>query len=255
MYRLLPRFFILFPIPLHSLVKFAEAKRLAISPDLSRDSPLPRALPASRSRAPALCRPRAVFFSSAQPPSLAASIPLPATVPAAVGDGIHEAAARGRPRPGGLRQEIPLGGEGARCDLEAQFVACYEAALGKPMWVVSPLSLCNRDVESTASRGNMAAAGRQQAVTTWLDEQTPGSVVFVSFGSIARKFPGPLLEVGHGVVKEPEVAAPGVREWLEALEARMAGRGLVVRGWTPQLAVDGWVVWNSLQESIAHGVR
>jgi len=158
-------------------------------------------------------------------------------------------------------------------DLEAQFVACYEAALGKPVWVVGPLSLCNRDVESTASRGRTAAAGCQQAITAWLDGQAPGSVVFVSFGSIARKLPRQLVEVGHGledsgrpflwVVKETEAVAPGVREWLEALEARTAGRGLVVRGWAPQLAVlshravGGFVThcgWNSLLESIAHGV-
>ncbi|KAG2656894.1 UDP-glycosyltransferase 73C1-like [Panicum virgatum] len=158
-------------------------------------------------------------------------------------------------------------------DLEAQFVACYEAALGKPVWVVGPLSLGNRDAETTASRGNTAAAGRREAIAAWLDGQPPGSVVFVSFGSVARKSPRQLREVGHGledsgrpfiwVVKEAEAAAPEVQEWLEALEARTAGRGLVVRGWAPQLAVlshravGGFVThcgWNSLMEAMAHGV-
>ncbi|KAL6888278.1 hypothetical protein ACP4OV_009304 [Aristida adscensionis] len=157
-------------------------------------------------------------------------------------------------------------------DLEAQFVACYEAALGKPVWTVGPLCLVNRDAEATASRGDMAA-GAQQAIMAWLDEQAPGSVVYVSFGSVARKLPKQLFEVGHGledagkpflwVVKEQEASAPELQEWLSALEARTAGRGMVVRGWAPQLAVlshravGGFVThcgWNSLLEAVAHGV-
>nr|XP_034579782.1 UDP-glycosyltransferase 73C1-like [Setaria viridis] len=158
-------------------------------------------------------------------------------------------------------------------DLEGKFLACYEAELGKPVWALGPLCLSNRDAQATASRGTMAAAAAQKAITAWLDEQAPGSVVYVSFGSIARKLPKQLFEVGHGledsgepflwVVKEREAAAPEVREWLDALEARTEGRGLVVRGWAPQLAVlshravGGFVThcgWNSLLEAIAHGV-
>ncbi|XP_004951505.3 UDP-glycosyltransferase 73E1 [Setaria italica] len=157
-------------------------------------------------------------------------------------------------------------------DLEAQFLEGYEAALGKPVWALGPLSLCNRDEDSTTSRGKTAVDGKQ-AIMAWLDEQAPGSVVYVSFGSVARKLPKQLFEIGHGledsgrsflwVVKEREAAAPEVREWLDALEARTAGRGLVVRGWAPQLAVlshravGGFVThcgWNSVLESIAHGV-
>ncbi|CAN6277925.1 unnamed protein product [Urochloa humidicola] len=150
--------------------------------------------------------------------------------------------------------------------LEAQFLARYEAALGKPVWALGPLSLCNRDEEdSTASR---------QAITACLDGQAPGSVVYASFGTVAGKHPKQLFEVGHGledsgapfvwVVKESEAAAaPKVEGWLAALEARVAGRGLVVRGWAPQLAVlshravGGFVThcgWNSLLEAVAHGV-
>jgi hypothetical protein len=160
-------------------------------------------------------------------------------------------------------------------DLEAQFVLRYEAALGKPVWTLGPLSLCNRDAEATASRGKVAAgaAGLQQAITAWLDKQAPGSVVYVSFGSVARKLPKQLFEVGHGledsgrpylwVVKESEASTAEVQRWLQDLEARTAGRGLVVRGWAPQLAVlshravGGFVThcgWNSLLEAIVHGV-
>lgn len=156
--------------------------------------------------------------------------------------------------------------------LEGQFVSCYEAALGKPVWTLGPLCLRERDADAMSSRG--ADGGQQHsAVAAWLDSKETGSVVFVSFGSLARKLPKQLFEVGHGledsgrpflwVVKQAEASPPEVREWLGALEARAAGRGLVVRGWAPQLAilshraVGGFVThcgWNSLLESVAHGV-
>ncbi|CAN6237509.1 unnamed protein product [Urochloa humidicola] len=159
-------------------------------------------------------------------------------------------------------------------DLEAEFLACYEAALGKPVWAVGPLSLCNKDAEVMASRGEVAGAAAQEAIAAWLDGQAAGSVAYASFGSVVRKLPKQLFEVGHGledsgapfvwVVKEREAAAaPEVGEWLAALEARVAGRGLVVRGWAPQLAVlshravGGFVThcgWNSMLEAITHDV-
>jgi UDP-glucosyltransferase 73C len=157
-------------------------------------------------------------------------------------------------------------------DLEHQFVACYEAALGKPVWALGPLALCNRDAEAMASRGNEPVV-QQSAVTAWLDTMDADSVVYVNFGSLTRKLPKPLFEVGHGledsgkpflwVVKESEAAKPEVQDWLDALEARTAERGLVVRGWAPQLAIlshraVGCFVthcgWNSLLESVTHGV-
>ncbi|XP_040376506.1 UDP-glycosyltransferase 73E1-like [Oryza brachyantha] len=157
-------------------------------------------------------------------------------------------------------------------DLEDEFIACYEVALGKPVWTLGPFCLCNRDDDAMASRGNKLGID-QSAVTAWLDAMDTDSVIYVNFGSLARKVPKYLYEVGHGledsgkpfvwVVKESEVSTPEVQEWLSALEARAAGRGLVVRGWAPQLAilshraVGGFVThcgWNSLLESVAHGV-
>ncbi|KAF0935107.1 hypothetical protein E2562_030394 [Oryza meyeriana var. granulata] len=157
-------------------------------------------------------------------------------------------------------------------DLEDEFIACYEAALGKPVWTLGPFCLYNRDADAMASRGNKPDVA-QSAVTAWLDTMDTNSVIYVNFGSLARKVPKYLYEVGHGledsgkpfvwVVKESEVTTPVVQEWLSALEARTARRGLVVRGWAPQLAilshraVGGFVThcgWNSMLEAIAHGV-
>ncbi|KAM3393564.1 hypothetical protein ACQJBY_014341 [Aegilops geniculata] len=161
-------------------------------------------------------------------------------------------------------------------DLEGQFVSCYEAALGMPVWALGPFCLSSRDEAALACRGDKdrPTAVDQSAVTGWLDAMCTGSVVYASFGSLVRVLHEQLYEVGHGledsgrpflwVVKESEVAAsPEVLEWLRALEARTAGRGLVVRGWAPQLAilshraVGAFVThcgWNSLLESVAHGV-
>jgi hypothetical protein len=162
-------------------------------------------------------------------------------------------------------------------DLEEQFVACYEAALGKPVWALGPFFLNNRDEEAVAARGDKDKPGAvaQSAVTAWLDTMEQSAVTYVSFGSLVRMPPKQLYEVGHGledsgkpflwVVKESEMALPEVQEWLQALEARTAaaGQGLVVRGWVPQLAIlshraiGGFVThcgWNSLVESVAHGV-
>nr|QHG10985.1 UGT99C8 [Avena strigosa] len=159
--------------------------------------------------------------------------------------------------------------------LEGQFVKCFEAALGKPVWALGPFFLNNRDEDAVATRGDKdkPSAVDQDAVTAWLDAMDESAVTYVSFGSLVRMPPEQLYEVGHGlvdsgkpfvwVVKESETASPEAREWLQALEARTAGRGLVVRGWVSQLAIlshraiGGFVThcgWNSLLESVAHGV-
>uniref|UniRef100_A0ACD5YIQ7 Uncharacterized protein n=1 Tax=Avena sativa TaxID=4498 RepID=A0ACD5YIQ7_AVESA len=158
-------------------------------------------------------------------------------------------------------------------DLEDKFVACYEEALGKPVWTLGPFCLHDRDAEGMASRGGDKPGVSESAITAWLDEQVPDSVVYVSFGSVARKLPKQLFEIGHGledsgkpflwVVKESELASSEARVWIQAMEDRTAGRGFVLRGWAPQLAVlshravGGFVThcgWNSMLESIAHGV-
>ncbi|KAF0935108.1 hypothetical protein E2562_030395 [Oryza meyeriana var. granulata] len=114
-------------------------------------------------------------------------------------------------------------------DIADEFVACYEAALGKPVWTLGPFCLCNRDADAMASRGNRHDVA-QSAVTAWLDAMDTDSVVYVNFGSLVRKVPR---------------------------------RGLVVRCWAPQLAilshraVGGFVThggWNSMLAAVTHGV-
>uniref|UniRef100_A0ACD5V2C2 Uncharacterized protein n=1 Tax=Avena sativa TaxID=4498 RepID=A0ACD5V2C2_AVESA len=165
-------------------------------------------------------------------------------------------------------------------DLEEQLVQCYEAALGKPVWAVGPsCCLSNRPEKeiflTTTTHANAMDDDQQQsAVMAWLDTMEQSVVIYVSFGSLVWMPPDQLYEVGHGleesgrpflwVVKESEeTAVPEARRWLQALEARTAGRGLVARGWAPQLAilshraVGGFLThcgWNSLLEAVTLGV-
>ncbi|XP_020089472.1 UDP-glycosyltransferase 73C6-like [Ananas comosus] len=157
-------------------------------------------------------------------------------------------------------------------ELERPFIECYEKALGKKVWTLGPLCLYNKDAEGMAARGNSAAVDHRRVVA-WLDTREPGSVVYVSFGSLALSRQAQLVEIGAAlaasqrpfiwVIKSAELV-PEMGAWLrDEFEEATRERGLVVKGWSPQLtvlshrAVGGFVThcgWNSLLEAIAMGV-
>ncbi|KAJ4782303.1 Glycosyltransferase [Rhynchospora pubera] len=94
-----------------------------------------------------------------------------------------------------------------------------------------------------------------------------------NFGSIARKSSLQLKELGFGleaadkpfiwVLKEAEIT-PELNKWLsEDFETKILKKGLILRGWVPQLAIlshpsiGGFMThcgWNSILESISLGV-
>lgn len=112
----------------------------------------------------------------------------------------------------------------------------------------------------------------------WLQKQGPNSVVFVSFGTTSslsheqiselalglersdQKFIWVLRDADKGDVFEGEIRrAPLPQNY----EERVRGRGVIVRGWAPQLEIlshasaGGFVThcgWNSCIESISMGV-
>ncbi|XP_038987529.1 scopoletin glucosyltransferase-like [Phoenix dactylifera] len=162
-------------------------------------------------------------------------------------------------------------------DMEPSYVDYYKNKNknhhGIKAWCVGPVSLCCRAAEEKAERGEPPAD--RNRVLRWLDSKTAGSVVYVCFGSLCH-FSGPQLkEIALGLeasgkafvwVVRQEAAgdAAAETEWMpEGFEKRVEGRGLVVRGWAPQVevlghAAVGWFVthcgWNSLQESACAGV-
>ncbi|KAF7848570.1 hypothetical protein BT93_L1834 [Corymbia citriodora subsp. variegata] len=151
--------------------------------------------------------------------------------------------------------------------------------MAKKVWVVGPVSLCNRNVADKAERGQQAAIDEQSCLS-WLNAKEPNSVLYVSFGSLARLTPKQLLEIAYGLeasscsfiwavgkIFEPMENGEGGREdWLPSgLEERLeeSKRGLIIRGWAPQLlilehpSVGGYMThcgWNSTLEGVSAGV-
>ncbi|AQL01173.1 UDP-glycosyltransferase 73E1 [Zea mays] len=157
-------------------------------------------------------------------------------------------------------------------EMEPEYVAGYAAARGMKVWTVGPVSLYHQRAGTLAARGR-ATDVDVDACLRWLDGQEPGSVVYVSFGSIAQADPRQAVELGLGleasrhpfvwVVKSVDEYDGTVRAFLDDLEARVAGRGLLVRGWAPQVlilshaAVGGFVThcgWNSTIEAVTAGL-
>lgn len=157
-------------------------------------------------------------------------------------------------------------------ELEALYIESFEQSTGKKVWTVGPMCLCNKDSNTMAARGNKASMDEAQCLQ-WLDSMNPGSVIFVSFGSMARTAPQQLVELGLGlessnkpfiwVIKAGD-KFPEVEEWLaDGFEERVKDRGLIIRGWAPQVmilwhkAIGGFMThcgWNSTIEGICAGV-
>ncbi|KAM0878604.1 hypothetical protein ACQ4PT_034763 [Festuca glaucescens] len=158
--------------------------------------------------------------------------------------------------------------------IEDVFIDAYAAALGRRTWAVGPTCASSTmDADAKAGRGNRADVDAGQIVS-WLDARPPASVLYISFGSIARLPAKQLAELARGLessgrpfvwaIKEAKSDA-AVRTLLddEGFEERVKDRGLLVRGWAPQVtilshpAVGGFLThcgWNATLEAISHGV-
>ncbi|KAE8668404.1 UDP-glycosyltransferase 73C4 [Hibiscus syriacus] len=141
-------------------------------------------------------------------------------------------------------------------------------------WCVGPVSLSHTDESDKAERGNKASIDEQQCLK-WLDSQETNSVIYACLGSISTVKCPELIELGLGieasnkpfiwVLRGNNATSNEVEKWMakDGFEERTKGRGLVVKGWAPQVlilshrAVGGLLThcgWNSTIEGISAGI-
>ncbi|KAF0890720.1 hypothetical protein E2562_004219 [Oryza meyeriana var. granulata] len=152
--------------------------------------------------------------------------------------------------------------------LEGRYLDAPLEDLGfKCVWAVGPVA---PGTDAAGERGGEAAVAAGN-LSAWLDAFLEGSVVYVCFGSQAVLTPAMAAALADALewsaVPFVWVVSAGSGEGVvpEGFEARAAAarRGMVVRGWAPQVvalrhAAVGWFMthcgWNSVLEAVAAGV-
>ncbi|KAK6147097.1 hypothetical protein DH2020_018009 [Rehmannia glutinosa] len=159
-------------------------------------------------------------------------------------------------------------------ELEGGCVEVYKKAIDKKVWCIGPVSLCNRETRDKFERGNKASIDEKKCLE-WLDSKKPKSVLYACLGSQCRLIPAQLIELGLGleaskhpfiwVIKTGTDRFDELDKWMvdENFEERIQGRGLLIKGWAPQVmilshpAVGGFLThcgWNSTIEGVCSGV-
>uniref|UniRef100_A0A0E0PI84 Glycosyltransferase n=1 Tax=Oryza rufipogon TaxID=4529 RepID=A0A0E0PI84_ORYRU len=131
-------------------------------------------------------------------------------------------------------------------ELEPSYVDSYQKMIGKRVWTIGPMFLCNTDRSTIADRG----AKRHQLIKSILEE--------IALGLEASK--RPFL----WVIKSDNMPSETDKLFLpEGFEERTRGRGLIIQGWAPQAlilshpSVGGFVThcgWNSKIEGVSAGL-
>ncbi|KAH9714971.1 UDP-glycosyltransferase 73C6 [Citrus sinensis] len=158
-------------------------------------------------------------------------------------------------------------------ELEPAYVEEYKKARGGKVWCVGPVSFFNKEDIDKVERGNKASIDCSGCLK-WLDSWEPSSVVYVCLGSLCNCSTRQLIELGLGLeaTKKPFIwvvragdKTKELEEWLseEKFEERIEGRGLLIRGWAPQVVilshptVGGFLThcgWNSVLEAVSNGL-
>ncbi|KAK9097345.1 hypothetical protein Sjap_022842 [Stephania japonica] len=155
-------------------------------------------------------------------------------------------------------------------ELEPAYAEFHKKVMKRKAWHIGPVSfMCNKNTTDKAHRGEKANIDENYCLN-WLDGKAPDSVLYVSFGSLARFSTSQLVEIAGAleasgvsfiwVIRSNENEEPCLPQ---SLEGRLAENGLIVKGWAPQLlildhqAIGGFMThcgWNSIIEGITAGV-
>ncbi|XP_050366976.1 UDP-glucose flavonoid 3-O-glucosyltransferase 7-like [Argentina anserina] len=154
-------------------------------------------------------------------------------------------------------------------ELESNYADHYSNVIGRKAWHIGPVSLCNKAEKEKAERGSGGSVDAVHECLNWLNSKTPKSVVYICFGSLTNFSDCQLLEIALALEASHQqfiwvVKKRDKEPWLpEDFEKRMEGKGLIVRGWAPQLlileheAVGAFLThcgWNSILEGVCAGV-
>ncbi|PPD90662.1 hypothetical protein GOBAR_DD12401 [Gossypium barbadense] len=138
-------------------------------------------------------------------------------------------------------------------ELESVYADHYTDFLGRRAWHVGPISLSTKGIINKAERGKQYSSIEEHECLKWLQSKDRNSVVYICFGSTTNFVDSQLMEIAKGLEASGQQFV-----WV-----RMEGKGLVIRGWAPQVlileneAIGGFVThcgWNSILESVTAGV-
>ncbi|KAE8681873.1 UDP-glycosyltransferase 73C4 [Hibiscus syriacus] len=159
-------------------------------------------------------------------------------------------------------------------ELETEYVKKYKKVKGDDkVYCIGPLSAINKLSSDKAERGSKRCC-LDVKLKPWLDSREPGSVIYACLGSISGLTKWQLVELGLGLESSKKPFIWVIREnpksnelenWIseEKFEDRLKDRGLIIRGWSPQLWILSHVAigaflthcgWNSTTEAVSAGV-
>ncbi|KAF3438992.1 hypothetical protein FNV43_RR17267 [Rhamnella rubrinervis] len=160
-------------------------------------------------------------------------------------------------------------------ELEDAYEEYFKTTMGLKAWSIGPVSLwVNRDVSDKSGRYNITGGDGHHEVINWLNSKGKNSVLYVSFGGIAKLPATQLKEIAHGLEASGHPFIWVIRKkqndeyqqvFTEGIEERMSEskRGFIIKGWAPQVLIldhpsTGGLVthcgWNSILEGLNAGL-